>query len=295
MGNKLLFAVDFSPYTEKLLACAGELASYGLNEIMLLNVVEDRGEVKSSAEALAADIDEAQKKLDELGGRLLEEGLNVTGAIKVGNPSQVIVDTAREQDVELIFLGGHGKGFLKRFILGGVSDAVLKMADRPVMIQHCRVIQGEGGYSCENACSNLFGNILVASDFSDYGESVKPLLLKLAKTFCAPVTLLYVDEGKSDMGYEPVDKFRREQAADKMEKLQNLSYELADSCKSVKQDIVSGSPPSAIMAYADKIDASMIVIGAYGASGSNSVKLGRVTEKVINKSERPVLVLKARE
>ncbi len=295
MANKLLFAVDFSPYTEKLLGCAGELASYGLNEIMLLHVVEDRGEVRSSAEALGEDKEEAQKKLDELRNRAAEEGLNVTAAIKVGNPSRVIVDTAREEDVDFIFLGGHGKGFLKRVILGGVSEDVLKMADRPVMIQHCRVIKGEGGYSCENACSNLFGNILVASDFSDYGESLRPLLLNLAQTFCTPVTLLYVDEGKSDMGYEPVDKFRREQAEDKMEKLQNLSYELGDSCKSVKQDIVGGSPPSAIMAYADEIDASVIVIGAYGTGRNKGVKLGRVADKIINKSERPVLVLKARE
>jgi len=295
MARKLLFAVDFSPYTEKLLGCAGELASYGFSEVIFLHVVEDRGEVRSSAQALAEDIVAAEAELDDLAGQLEEQGIKVARAVRTGNPAQVIARAAREEEVDLIFVGGRGKGWLKRTILGGVSDMVLRLADRPVMIQHCRVSKGKGDDTCENVCENLFGNILVACDFSAYGDSIMPLLVNLAKTFCTPITLLHVQEGKEDGGYQIVDDYHKKQAKDKMERLQTLSYELGDFCKSVTVDIVNGSPPSAILAYANEIGASLIVLGAYGERGGEDTKLGKVAEKIINKSERPVLVLKTRE
>jgi nucleotide-binding universal stress UspA family protein len=296
MARKLLFAVDFSPYTEKLLGCAGELAVYGLNEIILLYVLEskkhaDYGDHKNPA--FEAEEREAEEHLAELAGELEEQGMKVEKLLRHGSPAPVIVETAKEEDVDLIFLGAQGKGFLNRAILGSVSERVVKLADRSVMIQHCRVIKDNGGYSCENACSSLFGNILVACDFSKYADSVRPILIDLAKTLCTPITLLHVVEGKNDMGYEVVDKHRKEQVKEEMEKLEEMSYELGDFCKSVRFDIVNGSTPSAILAYAEELDASLIVLGAFGGGGVSASLLGSVTEKVMRKSDRPVLVLKS--
>jgi nucleotide-binding universal stress UspA family protein len=297
MARKLLFAVDFSPYTEKLLGCAGELGNAGINDVMLLYVLEskrpaDYGDHPNPAHV--KEMEEAREHLEKLSEALREEGLHVQLMLKAGQPAEVIAETAREEDADLIFLGAHGRGFLERAVLGSTSERVLNRADRPVMIQHCRVNKEEDGYSCENACTSLFGNILVASDFSKYGESVRPLLIDLAKTFCTPITLLHVQEGKYDMGYEVLDRAKKEKVRGKMEKLQDLSYELGDFCESVRIDIVNGDPPSAILAYAEDIDASLIVMGAFGEQGPDNTKLGRVTHKVVRKSERPIMVLKAR-
>jgi nucleotide-binding universal stress UspA family protein len=179
--------------------------------------------------------------------------------------------------------------------MGSVSERVLKLADRSVMIQHCRILKNDGGYSCENACTSLFGNILVACDFSKYADSVRPIIVDLAKTFCTPMTLLHVVEGKSDMGYEPLDKYKKEQAKEKMQSLEDMSFEMGNYCKSVRIDIVNGSAPSAILAYAEEMGASLIILGAFGTRGASADLLGSVTEKVIRRSERPVMVLKARK
>lgn len=297
MAQRLLFAVDFSPYTEKLLGCAGELARVGLNDVVLLYVLEskkyaDYGDHKNPA--FEAETREAEAHLDELAGELASEGMKVTKLLKYGSPAVKIVEAAKEEDADLIFMGAQGKGFLSRAILGSVSERVLKLADRSVMIQHCKVLTGEEGYSCEYACSSLFGNILVANDFSNYADAVRPILVDLARTFCTPITLLHVVEGKSDMGYEPLDKYKKEQAKEQMERLEEMSYELGNYCKSVRFDIVNGSAPSAILAYAKEMDASLVILGAFGGRGVTSDLLGSVTEKVVRKSERPVLVLKPR-
>jgi nucleotide-binding universal stress UspA family protein len=297
MAQRLLFAVDFSPYTEKLLGCAGELAQVGLNDVVLVYVLEskrhaDYGEHKNPA--YEAEMQDAEAHLGELAKQLEAEGMKVTKLLRSGSPATEIVEAAKEEDANLIFLGAHGKGFLNRAILGSISERVLKLADRSVMIQHCRVTKDDGGYSCENACSSIFGNILVACDFSKYADSVMPVLMDLARTLCTPITLLNVVEGKSDMGYETLDKYKKEQAAEQMKKLEDMSYELGNFCESVRFDIVNGSTPSAILAYAKEMDASLIILGAFGSRGATSDLLGSVTEKVVRKSDRPVLVLKAR-
>ncbi len=297
MAKKLLFAVDFSPYTEMLLGCAAELAEYGMNEVSLLNVLESKkhpGNGEDENPALEAEREEAEGHLDRLSGELEAEGLKVKSALRWGSPAQEIVEAAKEEDVDLIFMGARGKGFISRAFLGSVSERVVKLADRSVLVQHCREKKSDGGYTCENACSSLFGNILIACDFSKYSDSVQPIIIDLAKTLCTPMTLLHVVEGKVDMARAPLDKFKKRQAKRQMNRLEDLSYELGEYCKSVKIDVVNGSTPHAILAYAERMEASLIILGAFGSSGISADLLGSVTEKVMRKSDRPVLVLKSR-
>jgi len=299
MAGNLLFAVDFSPYTEKLIGCAGELAQFGLRDITLLNVVPSKETALAGERpipAVEAEMEEAEKKVDALVGIMEEAGLKPKKMVKAGDPTQVILDVAKQEDVDIIFMGAHGQGFLKRAALGSISESVLKLADRPVMIQKCRVIKGKGrgkgNYECENACKSLFGNILVANDFSKYTDRANPLLIDLARTLCTPITLLHVEEGKEDGGWQIVDKAKKADVKTKMEAVQERSYQLGEVCKSLKIDIVNGSAPSAILAYANEINASLIILGGFGFRGVTSDPPGEVTEKVLHKSERPVLILK---
>ena len=88
MAQKLLFAVDFSPYTEKLLGCAGELAQVGLNDVVLVYVLEskkhaDYGDHKNPA--YEAEMKEAADRLDfEEAIRLRDMVKKLEKEIKVG-------------------------------------------------------------------------------------------------------------------------------------------------------------------------------------------------------------------
>lgn len=296
MARKLLFAVDFSPYTDKLIGCAGELSSVGFKEAVLLHAVDTRQHVEYGDETHPWHekwTETAQEEIDRLAAEVEATGLAVKPILKTGHPVDVILDTAKEEDIDLIFMGGHGRTFLHRHLIGSVTEKVLKLADRPVMIQHCRVIRGEDSYSCENVCTSLFGNILVANDFSEYASKVEPILIDLAMTFCTPITLLHVQEGKADGGWRLADEKEKEMVRDEMGKLQDLSGELGRYCSSVKQDIVHGSPASAILGYAEEIGATLIIIGAFGMQGIIDGMLGSIADKVVRGSEVPVLVLKA--
>ncbi len=295
MLSKILLPVDFSPFSDKMLECAGELATAGMREMVLLHVIDTKGYADygdSISPAVPKMRSAAEEKLEQLAESFAGDNVSVQKIISVGNPPQSIIETAKEENVSLIYIGAHGKGFFNRLILGSVSEKVLRLSDRPVLIQQHRISDEDGGYAIENVCSRLLENVLIASDFSDYAEKIKPTLVGFATTFCAPVTLLHVQEGRSTWGWDTAYKASKRRAKENLRKMQELASELRPACQEVRTELVTGSPASWILKVADEINASLIMIGAFGYRTTGSL-LGGIAEKVVRGSERPVLVLKA--
>jgi nucleotide-binding universal stress UspA family protein len=57
-----------------------------------------------------------------------------TERVEVGDPGGVICAVAREIDADVVVLGSHGRGVLKRVFLGSVSEHVLHHAPCPVLV-----------------------------------------------------------------------------------------------------------------------------------------------------------------
>ncbi len=66
---------------------------------------------------------------DWLAGRTVE-----TKVVVDYQPALAIMDTAERVDADLIVLGTHGRGGLRRLILGSVADTVVRGTQRPVLI-----------------------------------------------------------------------------------------------------------------------------------------------------------------
>ena len=60
----------------------------------------------------------------------------------------------------------------------------------------------------------------------------------------------------------------------------------------VKTELLVGSPADEIVAFADTIDADLIVVGSRGHGAVASVLLGSVSRAVLHESRRPVLVVR---
>lgn len=74
-------------------------------------------------------VDSAAEKL-----RTRAPHLVVTTMVVEGNPKDVIVEEAREWDADLIVVGSHGYGRLKRMVLGSVAGAVVASAPCSVLV-----------------------------------------------------------------------------------------------------------------------------------------------------------------
>ncbi len=101
--------------------------------LFVMNTLRARHEgVVNEAEALEAL--EAQGRMLLLAAERTAAGAGVqsAGELVDGTPADAIVQ--RSTDFDLVVMGSHGKGILKRLAVGSVTQAVLHRINRPVLI-----------------------------------------------------------------------------------------------------------------------------------------------------------------
>jgi nucleotide-binding universal stress UspA family protein len=77
---------------------------------------------------------ELEKVLERAAAQLDEKITRVTRATPTGDPANTIVATAAAHDADLIVVGARGQGGMERFLLGSVSESVLRHARCPTLI-----------------------------------------------------------------------------------------------------------------------------------------------------------------
>jgi nucleotide-binding universal stress UspA family protein len=75
----------------------------------------------------------AQQAIDELVGALGLEGAE--GVVAVGEPGYEICQAADSLAASVVVLGTHGRGGIKRAIMGSTSDYVVRHCHCPVLVQ----------------------------------------------------------------------------------------------------------------------------------------------------------------
>jgi nucleotide-binding universal stress UspA family protein len=78
--------------------------------------------------------EEAEHVLETIDGSAKELGLDVETVLRRGAPAEEICKLARERGAQLIVIGSHGWGAVRRFVFGSVSNGVLHDAPCPVLV-----------------------------------------------------------------------------------------------------------------------------------------------------------------
>lgn len=111
-------------------------------EVLLLHVVEDipitpHGAPMAPLQHSPEVIDEqnlAREWLERHSAEIADDFINSVHVIRARNPAKAIVAFASEHDVDLIAMSTHGRTGFRHLIMGSVSEAVIRHADRPVLV-----------------------------------------------------------------------------------------------------------------------------------------------------------------
>lgn len=87
-------------------------------------------------EVAAAQSDRIQRYLNEVGDELTSVGLNVVKAVEDGLAADKIVEYAEVASIDLIIMSTHGRGGVRRFFVGSVTDKVIRSTHLPVLVIH---------------------------------------------------------------------------------------------------------------------------------------------------------------
>lgn len=136
----ILLATDGSPSARRATAAAVELAEATGGELRVVTVwrvpvysfgyvpVDWTPDLIEAERVHAHDVVEAAVRTAE------EAGVEATGALRQGDPAGEICAAAEECKADMIVIGAHGWGQLKRLVFGSVSNRVLHEAPCPVLV-----------------------------------------------------------------------------------------------------------------------------------------------------------------
>jgi universal stress protein A len=146
----IVAAVDFSETSCDVVRAALALAREGDGRVCLIHAVPHVIQTPWVVDASGLDVDDLQRKwvteaetqLVELAAALRLDPRRVSADVVIGPPAFEIVRFANERAADVLVLGSHGRGVIRRFLLGGVAERVLREAGCPVMVVPDRAQRG---------------------------------------------------------------------------------------------------------------------------------------------------------
>jgi nucleotide-binding universal stress UspA family protein len=272
--NKVLIPLDFSDISLEAVKHACLILKYSAGEIILLHVHKKRDlldfispEHEVNDTLITTSI---SKKLEELAEKIRKENnLTVTTIISSGNAPSEIMNTVEQNNINLIVMGTRGKDSDSNRFIGSNAYRVIIKSKIPVITVHSSYI------------SPSYENILIPIDTSEHSRQKVDSAIYLAKKLNSQLSVIGLI-GKGEETYT----YKMEVI---MSQIQKLAKEKNVKCVTEIQTTVNRAVTT--LAYAEKINADLIIIMRDQHAEFSSIVLGTYAHQLINESKVPVLCI----
>ncbi len=137
--KRIVVSIDTSDYSEMVVARASAIAIAFSAEIHVISIVGLPKLIVSEADVGIQEVHQSEREFQEHQKRLIDEylkgcDLHIESRVLHGDPSAKILSYANEIGADLIVMGSKAYGRVQRFLLGGVSEDVVRNAKCSVMI-----------------------------------------------------------------------------------------------------------------------------------------------------------------
>ncbi len=269
--KQVLVATDFSNASQRALAFAIAIAGQYRSVLSVVHAIPPEPRESIPLEPLPRELNrrrfEAEQQMKHLGEKARMNDLNHRLLLEQGPIWDVLASVIQRESVDLLVLGTHGRGGLKKLAFGSVAEEVLRLAPCPVLTI---------GPHVPPADSDTIGfkRILFPTDFGAASAKAFPYALSLAEDYRAKLVLLHMvppvqiaDLGPSAYGTSAfaADAYAKWQMTTRDESRRKL-WELFPSSTKLeeKPECVAGTDflPEGILDAASAHRIELIVMGA---------------------------------
>lgn len=213
-------------------------------------------------------------------------GLGIHSIVGEGYPANEIIDKAKEIGADLTVVGSRGLTASALFMLGSVSQKVIKYAPCSVLLTKPAMQPDEPRVA----------RVILATDGSENAKEAARFLSSFQLADDAEIILLNVVHqlrGISRSAQSTMEQIRQSRLEDSQRLLQDTQNYLNTGAK-VTTSIREGDPTEQILQASSEKNADLIVVGSKGLSGIKMFLLGSVSQRVCRYSDRSVLLVKMR-
>jgi nucleotide-binding universal stress UspA family protein len=248
------------------------------------------------AAAQIRTVDEAERYLEGIAGRLAEQGLQAKIAAPYAAAAKGILTEIDVQNADLVIMCTHGRSGLGRWIYGSVAEEVLARSPVPVLL--VRPTGSPVSFSAEPGHSRL----LVPLDGSAFAETALPHAAALAHALGGSILLVYAVAPPvhpyNEMLAIPadidkdMDRLVEEEQGRAEHYLASVGERLLQGGLSVETVVCKGAPADTILQQALATSARLIVMATHGRTGLRRLLLGSVAHEVVHRALLPVLLVR---
>jgi len=293
--KNILLATDFSDASEKAFKFATAIARLHSSKIYLVHVIPP------GSNSLIPQIPghrlrhEAEREMETLASRSEFKQIAHETVLRVGSVWSVLSAVIRGQNIELVVLGTHGRGGLKKLVLGSVAEEVVRRAGCPVITVGPHI-------DAPLSTTGEIHRILFTSDFHPASAKALDYALLLANQSQAKLILLHVmppaglpEPGVTFFNEAAINEWQAKVIATAKEKLEKLLPPYAKLWSEPEYAVGFDFTAEGILKVADERMADLIIMGANRPmSAKLSAHLLRaVTYEVIRHAKCPVLTVSA--
>jgi nucleotide-binding universal stress UspA family protein len=268
--ERLMLAADGSEHSAGAIRVAAEMVRQYNAHLTVMSVSVHDPETESLEPTMGTEADAmAQSNVDVACAAL--SGASCEKLIyRAPGPARGIAAAAEETRADVVIMSRRGRRGLARWMLGDITARTIGLAPCAVLV-------------VPMTCSIWSKRILVATDGSRYGDAAAVAAGRMAQLCGLPLSVVSVTlPGHSEQ--------RRDEAQLAIER---VATAMAKEGVEVTGTVVGGQPDEVIVRTARDLGADLIVVGSHGRTGLDKVLMGSVSEKVLNQTVCPVLVVKS--
>jgi nucleotide-binding universal stress UspA family protein len=293
--RRIVVCLDRSASSEVCLPYALSLARTFGNQLVLLHVVQSRGDYAGSPSTSALGWEIARQEAEAYLQRLARVASDAIGRpvetrLEQGHAAERIVDVARELGADLTVLGSHGEGGVTAWSLGSTAQQVLALARGSVFIVRSSAAP-PGKITPRRLMLPLDGSLRT--------ECVLPAAARIAGVYGAELLLVHVVQEPLPTAVlrDPETLRLAQELAGRIEVeakqyLENLRRQLPHEVASVRTLVVRhANERQCLLELAEKEQVDLVVVSAHGAACSATRSFGSVTAHLLTHSGVPLLVL----
>ena len=253
--NNILLATDFSPASDRALDYAASLARRYCSAIYLTHIITLDGYPMVSPEFAASSLERRHAEAANKFRKLLKSGrlfaLPYKAIIQEGNLWAAIEELIKKYHIDLLVVGTHGVGAVRKVLIGSGAEEIFRKARVPVLTVGPSTGK-EPMYELE------FKNILFATDFGRSAEREAEYAFSLAQEHRSRLRLVHVFPHPEAYGADVLAS-EKENCMAKLRELMPGGTDL--HCKQ-DFEVAVGEPVEQILRIATEINADLIVMGA---------------------------------